>query len=86
MKVSFSNYFIELEPFIIQTYLQFVYENSFLESFGNDINKAKIYMDQVVAHMQTYYCLASLGTQLEIVVSYLNHWVEKCSLIVFYSS
>ena len=29
-------------------------------------------MDQVVAHIQAYYCLTSLGTQLEIVVSYLH--------------
>ena len=43
-------------------------------------------MDQVVAHMQTYYCLTSLGTQLEIVVSYLHLkllQVDKGSVIVF---
>ena len=50
---------------------QFVYENSFLEKTGNDHSKAKNYINQVIAHLQTYFCHSSLGTQLEIKVNIL---------------
>ena len=61
-----------------------MYENSFLQSFGNDATKAKSYIDQVIAHMQTYYCHSSLGTQLEIRVTY-NFYQNQSNIIQNFS-
>ena len=56
-----------------------MYENSFLQSFGNDETKAKSYIDQVIAHMQTYYCHSSLGSQLEIRVT--NFYQNQSNIV-----
>ena len=37
---------------------------------GNDESKAKNFINQMIAHMQTYYCHSSLGTQIELQVSF----------------
>ena len=47
---------------------QFGYEDTFYNSFGGDTSSVDSYIDQIVTHLQAFYCLDSLGTKVEIQV------------------
>merc|ERR1719433_1441998 len=46
--------------------IKFGYEDTFYNSFGGDTSSVDSYIDQIVTHLQAFYCLDSLGTKVEI--------------------
>ena len=51
--------------------VKFGYEDTFRYSFGSE-QEANSFVDQLMPHMQAYYCLPSLGTQVKVQVIHVT--------------